>query len=107
MPGLEHGREEVIAAGAVILSTVMELLGRDEVLVSDYGLREGVLIESGKSSEPARLVSLFATLHKIDWGHREAVRCSLSPRCCSSRQSGCDSRIPCLHKALSKFIDIG
>lgn len=48
MPGLERGREDVIAAGVVILSTVMELLGRDEVLVSDYGLREGVLIDLAK-----------------------------------------------------------
>ena len=50
MPGLERGREEVIAAGVVILSTVMELLGRDEVLVSDYGLREGVLIDLAHQS---------------------------------------------------------
>ena len=44
LPGLERGREVVIAAGAVILSTVMETLGITKVLVSDLGLREGVLI---------------------------------------------------------------
>ncbi|MBA2485189.1 MAG: hypothetical protein H0V35_03665 [Nitrospira sp.] len=44
MPGLERGREEVIAAGVIILSTVMETLGMTKVLVSDLGLREGVLI---------------------------------------------------------------
>jgi exopolyphosphatase/guanosine-5'-triphosphate,3'-diphosphate pyrophosphatase len=52
MPGLEPGREEVIAAGAVIFSTVMELLGRDEVLVSDLGLREGVVIELASREKP-------------------------------------------------------
>lgn len=45
MPGLERGREEVIAAGAIILRTVMETLGMSECLVSDLGLREGVLID--------------------------------------------------------------
>ncbi len=48
MPGLEHGREEVIAAGAIILRTVMEMLDMTSVLVSDMGLREGVLIDLAK-----------------------------------------------------------
>jgi exopolyphosphatase/guanosine-5'-triphosphate,3'-diphosphate pyrophosphatase len=45
MPGLEKNREDVIAAGAIMLRTVMETLGQPSVLVSDLGLREGVLIE--------------------------------------------------------------
>jgi exopolyphosphatase/guanosine-5'-triphosphate,3'-diphosphate pyrophosphatase len=45
LPGLEKGREEVIAAGAIIIRTVMETLGMAAVLVNDLGLREGVLIE--------------------------------------------------------------
>jgi exopolyphosphatase/guanosine-5'-triphosphate,3'-diphosphate pyrophosphatase len=45
MPGLERGREGVIVSGAVILRTVMEALGYSECLVSDLGLREGVLID--------------------------------------------------------------
>jgi exopolyphosphatase/guanosine-5'-triphosphate,3'-diphosphate pyrophosphatase len=45
LPGLEKGREEVIAAGAIIIRTIMETLGRSSVLVSDLGLREGVLID--------------------------------------------------------------
>lgn len=45
MPGLEKNREDVIAAGAIILRTVMDILGERECLVSDRGLREGVLIE--------------------------------------------------------------
>jgi exopolyphosphatase / guanosine-5'-triphosphate,3'-diphosphate pyrophosphatase len=50
LPGLEKGREEVIAAGAIIIRTVMETLGMPSVLVSDLGLREGVLIELAKRS---------------------------------------------------------
>ncbi|MBD0315617.1 MAG: Ppx/GppA family phosphatase [Nitrospiraceae bacterium] len=44
LPGLEPNREEVIAAGAVIIRTIMETLRQKECLVSDRGLREGVLI---------------------------------------------------------------
>ncbi len=44
LPGLGKGREEVIAAGAIIIRTVMETLGMSSVLVSDLGLREGVLM---------------------------------------------------------------
>ena len=45
MPGLEKHREDVIAAGAIIVRTIMETLGEQECLVSDLGLREGVLID--------------------------------------------------------------
>ena len=45
MPGLEKNREDVIASGAIILRTIMESLGQQECLVSDLGLREGVLLE--------------------------------------------------------------
>jgi exopolyphosphatase / guanosine-5'-triphosphate,3'-diphosphate pyrophosphatase len=44
LPGLEKGREEVIAAGAIIIRTIMETLGVPTVLVSDLGLREGVVL---------------------------------------------------------------
>jgi len=45
LPGLEKGREEFIAAGAIIIRTVMETLGVSAVLVSDLGLREGMLVD--------------------------------------------------------------
>ena len=45
LPGLDKGREEVIAAGAIIIRTVMEVLGQSSMLVGDLGLREDVLIE--------------------------------------------------------------
>ena len=50
IPGLEPGREDVIVAGTVILRVVMQTLGFQECLVSDYGLREGILVH-----EAARL----------------------------------------------------
>ncbi|UCE63632.1 MAG: Ppx/GppA family phosphatase [Nitrospirota bacterium] len=44
IPGLEQGREDVIVAGTVILRVVIQTLGFQECLVSDYGLREGILV---------------------------------------------------------------
>jgi exopolyphosphatase/guanosine-5'-triphosphate,3'-diphosphate pyrophosphatase len=43
--GLQPQRAEVILAGACIVRTVMEKLGKDSLTVSDRGLRHGVLAE--------------------------------------------------------------
>jgi exopolyphosphatase/guanosine-5'-triphosphate,3'-diphosphate pyrophosphatase len=43
--GLQPKRAEVILAGACVVKTVMDKLGRDSLTVSDRGLRHGVLAE--------------------------------------------------------------
>lgn len=43
--GLEGGREDLIVAGAVIVLKTMEVFGFKEMMVSDGGLLEGVLID--------------------------------------------------------------
>jgi exopolyphosphatase / guanosine-5'-triphosphate,3'-diphosphate pyrophosphatase len=43
--GLQPRRADVILAGACVVRTVMEKLGRDALTVSDRGLRHGVLVE--------------------------------------------------------------
>ena len=43
--GIQPKRAEVILAGACIVRTVMEKLGKDELTVSDRGLRHGLLEE--------------------------------------------------------------
>ena len=43
--GLQPARAEVILAGACIVRTVLDLLGRDRLTVSDRGLRHGVLVD--------------------------------------------------------------
>lgn len=45
VPGIEGGREDIIVAGAVITEKVMERFGFDEMIVSDYGLREGLVVD--------------------------------------------------------------
>jgi exopolyphosphatase/guanosine-5'-triphosphate,3'-diphosphate pyrophosphatase len=52
--GLEPGREDVILAGTLILRGVMQGLGFEQCLVSDLGLREGIVLELARrlSSTP-------------------------------------------------------
>lgn len=45
LAGLERGREDLIVAGTALLWTAMRMTGAGEVVVSDYGLREGILID--------------------------------------------------------------
>lgn len=45
IPGLQPKRAEVILAGACIVRTILEKLGRDSFAVSDRGLRHGLLVE--------------------------------------------------------------
>jgi exopolyphosphatase/guanosine-5'-triphosphate,3'-diphosphate pyrophosphatase len=45
IPGLQPKRAEVILAGACVIRTVLEKLGRDSLSVSDRGLRHGLLRE--------------------------------------------------------------
>jgi exopolyphosphatase/guanosine-5'-triphosphate,3'-diphosphate pyrophosphatase len=59
--GLQPARADIILAGACIVGTVMDRLGRDTLTVSDRALRHGLLDErfghdparSGKSGSPA------------------------------------------------------
>lgn len=46
--GLERGREDLIIPGTAIVIKIMEHFHCKEVIVSDYGLREGILIDSLK-----------------------------------------------------------
>jgi exopolyphosphatase/guanosine-5'-triphosphate,3'-diphosphate pyrophosphatase len=42
IPGMEPGREDVILAGTIILCELLRVLGVNEIIVSDYGLLEGI-----------------------------------------------------------------
>lgn len=45
IPGLQAGRAEIILAGACIVRTILRLLGKNSLRVSDRGLRHGLLVE--------------------------------------------------------------
>jgi len=45
MAGLEPGREDIILPGAVIMQEIMERYAYPEMLISDWGLREGIVAD--------------------------------------------------------------
>jgi exopolyphosphatase/guanosine-5'-triphosphate,3'-diphosphate pyrophosphatase len=45
IPGLESGREDIILAGAMVAAEIMERYGHAKMVVSDWGLREGIIID--------------------------------------------------------------
>jgi exopolyphosphatase/guanosine-5'-triphosphate,3'-diphosphate pyrophosphatase len=45
VPGVEKGREDLIVPGGFILLLTMQTLDLAEVVVSEYGLREGILVD--------------------------------------------------------------
>ena len=51
LPGLEPGREDLIVAGTLILQECMKRFGFMECLVSEYGLREGMLLHHWQASQ--------------------------------------------------------
>ncbi|MFH1623728.1 MAG: Ppx/GppA phosphatase family protein [Pseudomonadota bacterium] len=54
IPGLERGREDIILAGTVIVLKIMEIFSSDQMMVSDYGLLEGIIIDGcAKAGMPA------------------------------------------------------
>jgi exopolyphosphatase/guanosine-5'-triphosphate,3'-diphosphate pyrophosphatase len=45
IPGLEAGREDIILAGAIVVQEIMERCNAPQLLVSDWGLREGIVFD--------------------------------------------------------------
>lgn len=45
LPGLEKGREDVIVAGALVVSRTLAALGYRRIVVSDGGILEGILLD--------------------------------------------------------------
>ncbi len=56
LPGLDARRADLIVAGAVLLDTVVGLLGAEDVTLSDYALREGLVLDyiAGNRGQIAR-----------------------------------------------------
>jgi exopolyphosphatase/guanosine-5'-triphosphate,3'-diphosphate pyrophosphatase len=46
MPGLQKPRADLLPTGAVVLETLVSELGLGGITVSDWGLREGVILEA-------------------------------------------------------------
>jgi exopolyphosphatase/guanosine-5'-triphosphate,3'-diphosphate pyrophosphatase len=86
MPGLELRRADLVPAGAIVLATAMELFGFDELTVSEWALREGMVLESLRSFHPVdaplgaadiRRASVEALGRRCNWdeAHARHVAC--------------------------------
>lgn len=53
MEGLEARRVDLIPAGSLFLATAMELFGFDELTVSEWALREGIVLDAIRRHDPA------------------------------------------------------
>jgi exopolyphosphatase/guanosine-5'-triphosphate,3'-diphosphate pyrophosphatase len=54
MPGISRQRADLLPCAAVVVETVAEVLGLERIRVSDWGLREGVLLEAVGLASSAR-----------------------------------------------------
>ena len=45
MPGMDESRADIIVAGAVVLDTILERLGVSELMLCEWSLREGILLD--------------------------------------------------------------
>jgi exopolyphosphatase/guanosine-5'-triphosphate,3'-diphosphate pyrophosphatase len=68
LAGLEPGRADIILGGAIILEQAMDVFGIDELVVSDYALREGALLDAFQRRHGAALH------HLHDLRRRSVVR---------------------------------
>jgi exopolyphosphatase/guanosine-5'-triphosphate,3'-diphosphate pyrophosphatase len=57
-PGLELRRVDLVPAGAMLLGTAMELFGFDELTVSEWALREGMVLDTIRGLHPVEAVPL-------------------------------------------------
>jgi exopolyphosphatase / guanosine-5'-triphosphate,3'-diphosphate pyrophosphatase len=84
VPGLSPERADIVIGGAAILQTVMEVAGANSIIISDRGLREGIVVdrllrdESAKShleeeSVRARSTRRLARRCLVDFEHAKRV----------------------------------
>jgi exopolyphosphatase/guanosine-5'-triphosphate,3'-diphosphate pyrophosphatase len=83
LPGMESSRADIILAGALILDEAMRELRIDRIVISDYALREGLLLDALERARGSsrhhlhdlrrRSVLHLAELMDDDPGHSEEV----------------------------------
>jgi exopolyphosphatase/guanosine-5'-triphosphate,3'-diphosphate pyrophosphatase len=79
VPGLNPQRADIILAGLAVTAELLEILDSPELIISAYGLREGLLLEMIDDGEapvvdPMRLAREFAERCQCDMRHVEQVR---------------------------------
>jgi exopolyphosphatase/guanosine-5'-triphosphate,3'-diphosphate pyrophosphatase len=52
LPGIEEKRAELLPAGATLLATIFDVFGIDEMVTSDWALREGIVLDAVQVHDP-------------------------------------------------------
>jgi exopolyphosphatase/guanosine-5'-triphosphate,3'-diphosphate pyrophosphatase len=52
LPGVEEKRADLIPAGVTLLSTIFDVLEIDEMVASDWSLREGIVLDAVSAHDP-------------------------------------------------------
>ncbi|MGI8982918.1 MAG: HD domain-containing protein [Acidimicrobiales bacterium] len=89
MPGLETKRADIIATGSTVLLTAMELFGFDTMTLSEWALREGIILDAIPRHEAAewsgdpraiRSLSVLQLARRCNWDEvhgRQTARLAL------------------------------
>ena len=60
-PGLDARRVDLIVAGSMVLATAMELFDLDTLTISEWALREGIVLDARGAAPRRRLVRATRT----------------------------------------------
>lgn len=75
MPGIEERRADLVPAGSVLLDAAFDLFGVDEMTVSDWALREGIVLDALGHHDPADWSGDARAIRRASV-HNLARRCS-------------------------------
>ncbi|MCA1691130.1 MAG: HD domain-containing protein [Acidimicrobiales bacterium] len=90
LAGLDAGRADIIPAGSVFLLTAMELFGFEELTVSEWALREGIVLDAIGRHDPVewtgdpraiRRASVLELCRRCNWDEvhsRQVAKLSVS-----------------------------
>lgn len=67
--GLDERRQDIIPAGAILLQEILDMLGVEQMVVSDAALREGILIDRSVARDAPGVAH-----HLSDIRHRSVMR---------------------------------
>jgi exopolyphosphatase / guanosine-5'-triphosphate,3'-diphosphate pyrophosphatase len=81
LPGLEPRRADLVPAGSMFLATAMELFGFDELVLSEWALREGIVLDAISRHDPVdwsddahdiRRASVLGLARRCNWDEAHA-----------------------------------
>ncbi|MGK9367961.1 Ppx/GppA phosphatase family protein [Melioribacter sp. Ez-97] len=79
--GLDEKRADIIPAGVIILDTIFDLLDIDEMTISGYALREGIIIDTLQKSASEKSKPVLANIRKESVMHL-AEKCEYDRKHC-------------------------